>query len=183
MIIFFKNVLSTKDNVGFAERFGGALPHTDFQKYLFLFNELRQEPVYEFVPYKYGMFSFQSTADMRTMEKYCQVADSKSVWRKTDKTDYLDSLEQRDAEIVEQVYGDFHKLNGPSLIQYVYQHYPYYAINSEIASLHLNANQLAFIRRARPSPTGSCLFTIGYEGSSIRALHEPVDKKRSGIAL
>ncbi len=149
------------------QRFGGALPHTDFQKYLFLFNQLREEPAYEFVPYKYGMFSFQSYADMRTMEKYNQVADSKSVWRKTDKTDYLKTLEHRDAEIVEQVYNDFHKLSGSALIRYVYQHYPYYAINSEIASLHLNANELASIRRSKPSVAGNCLFTIGYEGSSI----------------
>lgn len=149
------------------QRFGGALPHTDFQKYLFLFNQLREEPAYEFVPYKYGMFSFQSYADMRTMEKYHQVADSKSVWQKTDKTEYLDGLENRDAEIVEQVYNDFHKLSGSALIRYVYQHYPYYAINSEIASLHLNANELASIELSRATLTGSCLFTIGYEGRSI----------------
>ncbi len=52
--------------------------HTDFQKLLFLFaQECGDDPAYEFVPYRFGGFSFTSYADKRkliekgTLSKAC----------------------------------------------------------------------------------------------------------------
>ena len=48
-----------KTLIGLLSAFGGHLPSTDFQKYLFLFTrEFQQEPSFEFVPYRFGSFSF-----------------------------------------------------------------------------------------------------------------------------
>jgi len=48
------------------QKFGGKLTSIDLQKYLFLFTETcQQDKSYEFVPYRFGCFSFQSYADRR----------------------------------------------------------------------------------------------------------------------
>ena len=49
---------------------GGDVANTDFQKLLFLFTrEFQDTPVYDFVPYKYGGFSFTSYADKRRLSE------------------------------------------------------------------------------------------------------------------
>jgi len=66
-----------KTLVGLLSAFGGRLPSTDFQKYLFLFaREFQQEPSFEFVPYRFGSFSFQSYADKRRLVEIGALADS-----------------------------------------------------------------------------------------------------------
>jgi hypothetical protein len=52
------------------ERIGGELKPTHFQKLLLVFTRRQQKPAFEFVPYRYGAFSFQARADMATMIKY-----------------------------------------------------------------------------------------------------------------
>jgi len=54
------------------ERFGGELKSTDFQKLLLLFTRRQQKPAFEFVPYKFGAFSFRVRADKGTVIKYSQ---------------------------------------------------------------------------------------------------------------
>jgi len=47
---------------------GGELAATDFQKLLFLYaRKCEAEPSYQFVPYRFGCFSFQSYADRATL--------------------------------------------------------------------------------------------------------------------
>src|SRR6266496_18651 len=46
----------------------GQVSNLDFQKLLFLYTqECEQQPSYEFVPYKFGAFSFTSYADKRRL--------------------------------------------------------------------------------------------------------------------
>jgi len=48
-----------------------------FQKYLFLYTrEFQQEPSFEFVPYRFGSFSFQSYADKRRLVEMGALADA-----------------------------------------------------------------------------------------------------------
>ena len=57
--------------------FGGHLPRLDLQKYLFLYNsEFQKEPDFEFVPYKFGCFSFQSYADRRRLIELAALSDT-----------------------------------------------------------------------------------------------------------
>ena len=52
------------------ETFGGQLTATSFQKSLFLFTRKQENKAFDFVPYKYGCFSFQANQDIATMSKY-----------------------------------------------------------------------------------------------------------------
>jgi len=53
------------------QKFGGKLSSIDLQKYLFLFTETcEKDRSYEFVPYRFGCFSFQSYADRRKFVEF-----------------------------------------------------------------------------------------------------------------
>jgi hypothetical protein len=128
---------------------------------------LRNEPLYEFVPYKFGGFSFSSYADIRAMSKYGQMAEVDNQWQKTDERDYISQLTESDAALLERTFAELGHLQGAALIRYQYLKYPYYAIKSEIAGQHLNTDEQLRIREAIPRHEGSAFFTIGYEGRSV----------------
>lgn len=48
---------------------GGAVDKMALQKLLFLICNKQEKPTYEFVPYKYGCFSFTANADLSAMVK------------------------------------------------------------------------------------------------------------------
>ena len=43
---------------------------TALQKYLFLISVEQERSAYDFVPYRYGCYSFQADADKKTLTKY-----------------------------------------------------------------------------------------------------------------
>jgi hypothetical protein len=65
-----KSKVSSRQRLLFSlvEALGGKISQTDFQKLLFLYsNEVEAEPTFEFVPYRFGCFSFASYADKRRL--------------------------------------------------------------------------------------------------------------------
>jgi uncharacterized protein (DUF488 family) len=153
-----------KTLMGLLRAFGGHLPSTDFQKYLFLFTqEFELEPSFEFVPYKFGSFSFQSYADKRRLVEIGALADTDH-WQ-LQKQFVMDGLFQQ-ADF-DRCYAKYAHLKGTELLREVYRRYPYYAINSERAREIMNAQEARAIAAARPAPRDACFFTIGYEGSSL----------------
>jgi uncharacterized protein (DUF488 family) len=151
--------------VGLLRAFGGRLPNMDFQKYLFLFvQEFQSEPSFEFVPYRFGCFSFQCYADKRRLVEVGMLHESDD-WR------LKEDVGQADLSLGDDHYTRFQKkyghLNGEKLVQDIYRRYPYYAIKSEIAARLMNANEQAAIEKARPANPRAGFFTIGYEGSSF----------------
>jgi hypothetical protein len=153
-----------KTLLGLLSAFGGHLPSTDFQKYLFLFTrEFQQEPSFEFVPYRFGSFSFQSYADKRRLVEIGALADTED-WRLQEgfSTEGL-----FDESAFSRCYTKYSHLHGTKLLQDVYRRYPYYAIKSERAAKIMNDKEMNAIEAARPSASAACFFTIGYEGSSL----------------
>ena len=65
---------------------GGEVGNLDFQKLLFLYClEVEASPSYEFVPYKFGGFSFTSYADKRGLIGKGLFADENRTWKLTPK--------------------------------------------------------------------------------------------------
>ena len=63
---------------------GGEVGNLDFQKLLFLYClQVEEIPVYEFVPYKFGGFSFTSYADRRRLTEQGLLLDEDRIWRLT----------------------------------------------------------------------------------------------------
>lgn len=145
--------------------FGGRLSGVDFQKYLFLFTqEYERTPSFEFVPYRFGCFSFQSYADKRRLIEVGVLHD-------TDEWRLKGAMAQSSIDLGDDLYERFRKkyahMTGDRLVQEVYRRYPYYAIHSEIAARLMTSAESDAIEAARPSASRACLFTIGYEGSSF----------------
>lgn len=150
------------------QRWQGTVPVLDFQKILFLFCQKQDKPAYEFVPYLYGGFSFQSYADKRTMTKYGMIHDKENEWDMKDNTDYISSLRNEDRDTLDTLYSEIKDIKGGKLVRYVYKKYPYYAIKSKMLDV-LTEEEVASVEKENPVINDFELFTIGYEGRSVEA--------------
>lgn len=151
---------------------------TALQKYLFLVSAEQEQPAYEFVPYRYGCFSFQADADKRALTKYGYLEDQEK-WVLRDKQRYLHLILHADREAICHMVDRVGALSHEELIRHVYRNHPYYAINSEIRHEMLDELEQEQVDSARPVPrTSARLFTIGYEGQSLeRYLNRLIEEK------
>jgi uncharacterized protein (DUF488 family) len=149
---------------------GGRSGNLDFQKLLFLYyQEPSVDPLYDFVPYRFGAFSFTSYADRRKLVARGLLESEEQHWQ----------LTAEGKRTVGGV-GDMHMaaftsrhraLRGDALVAETYRRFPYYAIRSEIAQRVLRDDDAALhrIEAARPRTTGDALSTIGYEGRTLES--------------
>lgn len=150
------------------EVFGGKLSAIQLQKYLFLVTRLQGEKSFYFVPFKYGCFSFQANQDMSTLETYGYVTIGNREYSLTDKNiGFISQVNLFDQSYIYDVYNKFGSLSQDDLIRYTYVHYPFYAINSNIATDLLDYEEMQKVNAQRRSKTEKQLFTIGYEGVSL----------------
>jgi len=152
------------------ELFDNELEKTQLQKLLLLFTQKQETPAYDFVPYKFGCFSFHANADLHTMIKYRQVAKEKKKWvRKEDKS-WLNELRPQDRNALFELKRDYEDKSVQELLKITYKNYPYYAINSTILDDVLDKEEQKVITAHRSQQTDKpCLFTIGYEGISLES--------------
>jgi uncharacterized protein (DUF488 family) len=149
------------------EAFDNRLEKISLQKLLMLVSKLQIKPDFHFVPYKYGCYSFQATADLQTMSKYNQVVLEFNDWVKTDNEKYLLSLKDRDRQAIryiKQIYGN---KTSDELIRITYVKYPELAINSIVAKDKLTPDEYRKVIEVKPQSNKTILFTIGYEGVSL----------------
>ncbi|EMY71547.1 DUF488 family protein [Leptospira vanthielii] len=149
------------------EKFGGRLSKTDLQKYLFLFSQKQSNPAYDFYPYRFGCYSAQATQDLGTLKKYELVQETPLGWELSKSDHFFTTLKAADRKDLVSFHQEFRMLTGKDLIRYVYTHYPFYAIHSEIAKDILSINELANVDKEKPKSNTRAIFTIGYEGKSI----------------
>jgi hypothetical protein len=147
--------------------FGGSLSKLNLQKYLFLFNQRTERNYYDFIPYKFGCYSFQANQDLSTLAKYKIIKEVDNNWKLIVSDNYINQLLSNDETNLLEFYSDFKNLNNNELIRYVYEKYPYYAINSKIAKDVVSKEKFKEIINNIPQQEEFALYTIGYEGKSI----------------
>lgn len=147
--------------------FGGRLSAIQIQKYLFLFTRLQDEKSFYFVPYKYGCFSYQANQDLTTLGTYGYVITDNKEITLVDKRHYISELTLFDQQYLFSIRDQFGPMTQDELLSYIYIHYPYYAINSAIATQLLTEEQLLKVHQQIPHKSAHQLFTIGYEGVSL----------------
>ncbi len=159
---------------------GGSVHRTDFQKLLFLYcQETDGTALYDFVPYRFGAFSFTSYADRRRLQDRGLLADDTD-WLLTEKGRRV-ARPERDVSVDDFVAR--HPLRGDALVAESYRRFPYYATRSEIVNRVLSADDPArqHVALAQPLGRSGGLWTIGYQGRSLEdylnALH------REGVTL
>lgn len=162
---------------------GGRADNLDFQKLLFLScQETEAAGTYEFVPYKYGAFSFTSYADRRKLIERGFLANTDHHWQITDEGERIvgETEDQRLSAFARRYRG----LGGDALVAETYRRYPYYATRSEIAERVLHGDEVALRRieaAARPARHAAAVSTIGYEGHTLESFLNTLI--RSGITL
>lgn len=149
------------------KEFGNKVTKLNFQKLLFLFAQHQQKAVYNFVPYKFGCYSFLAAADLSTLSKYRLVKEEEKSYTLTTNEDFHSKLSSEDKTILNDLKSKFGNFSTDKLIKYVYINYPYFAINSLIASDKLNSKELDNVNKQKPCSDKTFLFTIGYEGLSV----------------
>lgn len=155
------------------EIFGGALTAKSLQKYLFLFTRQQATKSYDFVPYRYGCFSFQANQDVVTLEKYGYLkiaeGDNGRHIKLNRFENYSAMLDLFDHQVLFDIKERFGNMSQRELIGYTYRQYPYYAIKSTIAKSLLTTEELTVVEAQKRVYTESALFSIGYEGISLEA--------------
>ena len=150
------------------EVFGSRIGKIDFQKYLFLWTREQDEPIYDFVPYKYGCFSFQSYRDMEKLQELGYVDETPQSWILKKKIS-KDLIKEEDWKSLNEIKKQYKLIKGRKLLKLIYSNYPYYAINSHVSQEILTAKEMRAVTSQKSNEKSKTLFTIGYEGHSIEA--------------
>ena len=148
---------------------GGELEKIRVQKLLFLFNQKLQKPEYDFVPYKFGCYSYSANADLITMVKKGDLIENENNYIKKNSQDFLKSLKPEDKKKLIEVVSLYGKMSNSALIKHTYINFPYYAINSTIAETVLDSQQILKVKNLKNNSDETILFTIGYEGVSLES--------------
>jgi len=136
----------------------------DLQKLVFLNIMADGSDSYEFVPYKYGAYSFQLSKDLDTLRKDGYLAIEGAPESVESKIRAIGEYPHEQPFVIASERGD-------SLIRKAYRAYPYYAINSEVLGYVFRGEELERFNKEKLAyaTTKQVLFTIGYEGRSIEA--------------
>ncbi len=129
---------------------------TDLQKLVFLYIMNMHSNYYEFVPYKFGAYSFQLAEDIDILRRNGYLLRNTS------------RIEAVNKSYISEIYS-IAKERGNNLIRKAYRQYPYYAINSEIIERLFTGKEAEAFRHEKDKYicAEQILFTIGYEGKTI----------------
>jgi uncharacterized protein (DUF488 family) len=133
----------------------------------FLFANKQAKAEYDFIPYKFGCYSYSANADMTAMVTRGFLNEDEKTFEKKDKTDYLKQLKPADLKLLQEVKTNYGKMSANALMKHTYINFPFYAIKSEVAENILSQDELEKVTKAKPKGNKTVLFTIGYEGISL----------------
>lgn len=154
----------------FLDALGGTVGKLDFQKLLFLYcQEVVSDAPYDFVPYRFGAFSFTSYADRRKLIDRGFLEDDEYSWRITERGREA-IVRMPDFEML--AFARRHDdLRGDELVAETYRRFPFFATRSEIAERVLNGDNATLVRieSCRSGFAASVLHTIGYEGHTLES--------------
>lgn len=149
------------------EVFGNELEKIRLQKLLFLLSKNQDKPEYDFIPYKYGCYSFSANADLTAMVNKGMLKESETIFAKNDEIEYFKTLKLIDQKKILELKECYGKMNANSLMKHTYINFPFWAIKSLKAKEILDEKYYVKVLNAIPKTDKTTLFTIGYEGISL----------------
>ncbi|MGQ9873913.1 MAG: DUF488 domain-containing protein [Chloroflexus sp.] len=148
--------------------FGGAIDRLYLQKMLFLLSLRQKKPVYEFVPYHYGSFSFTAQWDINALSRKGFLAGDKyTVTLVQSDQQLLHRVTDRDMRSLHELCRQYRYTSRTDLLRELYEQYPYYAQRSKLFDEVLDDEAKQRIKQCQNEESGIVLFTIGYEGRSL----------------
>ena len=113
--------------------FGGTIDRLYLQKMLFLLSQRQEKPIYEFVPYYYGGFSFTAQWDINALfRKGFLAVDKHTVTLVQKHPQLFDSVTERDMHFLHELCQQYRYKARNDLLRELYEQYPYYAQQSKI---------------------------------------------------
>src|SRR5688500_3637407 len=107
--------------------FDGELEKIRLQKLLFLFTKEQQTPEYDFIPYKFGCYSYSANADLTAMANKGILIETENHFKSCEKIDYLTTLKEFDKRQMQRVKSLHGKLDANALMKHTYTCFPYWA--------------------------------------------------------
>lgn len=144
--------------LAFIRQLKSRITATDLQKLIFLYTMEENSDYYEFVPYKFGPYSFQVAEDIDILRRDGYLSTDGS---------YIQAIGDYQYEELFPIADE----RSNNLIRKAYREYPYYSINSEIINRLFSAEEAERFKHERKNyaQAEQVLFTIGYEGRSIES--------------
>lgn len=144
--------------LAFVRQLKSRITATDLQKLIFLYTMEENSDYYEFVPYKFGPYSFQVAEDIDILRR----------------DGYLSTVDSHIQAIGDYPYEELFPIadeRSNNLIRKAYREYPYYSINSEIIGRLFSGEEAERFKHEQENyvQAEQVLFTIGYEGRSIES--------------
>ncbi len=164
---------------------GRPLSPTVFVKLVFLLRQetgLKRDPsFYDFVPYKFGPFSFTLYWELGSLRQNGYVTPEAERIALCGRT--LDLAEKAVEELptsiqaaVAKVLDRYGRMNQGALVRSVYTRYPWFSLNSELPERRLASIQ-------RPKKVPPAVYTAGYEGKSIDAFSNDILKRGINVVV
>jgi uncharacterized protein (DUF488 family) len=159
------------------------LSPTVFVKLVFLLRQetgLKNEPTfYDFVPYKYGPFSFALYRELTNLRRDGYVTPDEEHVALCERTidlaeEKINELSTAFHEAVDKVVSRCGEKGQTELVKDVYTRYPWYTTKSELTDLRPKSSER--VKKACPA-----VYTAGYEGKSVDAFFNQLLK--NGIRL
>lgn len=147
--------------------FNGEIEKIKLQKIIFLTSERQKSSEYQFVPYKFGCYSFSLKADLVTMVKKGVINETSTSYQLPSNLDYFKNIKYDDKLILREIKKHYGSMSSNALMKYTYVHYPYWATKSTIANELLSETELKKVIDANKKNHNTTLYTIGYEGISL----------------
>jgi len=147
--------------------FEGELEKIRLQKLLFLFTQRQEKAAYDFIPYKFGCYSYSANADLTTMASKGMLTETDSHFKSNEKTDYLKAIKEVDKKQLQEIKMLYGKMTANALMKNTYINFPYWATKSIKAESILTSDEFEKVNKSKPKSNKTVLFTIGYEGISL----------------
>ncbi len=170
--------------LGLLARIGRPVMRTTLVKLVFL---LRHETAlrharnfYDFVPYRYGPFSFTLFRDLELLTQAGHISFGDTVSRTPETADSghpgVETLSNSITSAVAHIASRYGDMAQSALIETVYHRHAWYALNSELSQRDLVSPQ-------RPDDAVLAVYTAGYEGRSIEAFIDDLLSRGIGVVI
>lgn len=136
---------------------------------------------YDFVPYKYGPFSFTLYRDLSRLRQKGFVemqgeGESHGRYTLTQSTFAIEGLTDATNSAVSRIVAKYGPLVQKALIKDVYCRYPWFALKSELP-------ERKFASLSPPIECTPAVYTSGYEGKSVEAFFNRLLKQGIGVVI
>ncbi len=146
--------------------FDGKLPRLSLTKLSLLVTRMAgATQCYDFVPYKYGAFSYSLYSDLNALIREGTVSEAGNdiVLNSFNYEDY--KIKSVDMQAIHFVHNQFPNASPKDLIVYTYNKYPFFASKSTLTQ-YITPEIQQKIQECISNDKSTELFTIGYEGIS-----------------